>query len=321
MKFYLAPMEGITGYIYRNSYEKFFGNIDKYFTPFIAANSTKSLKTKELRDILPINNEGLNIIPQILTNSAEGFLNTCDKLKQLHYATVNLNLGCPSGTVVSKNKGSGFLSNTEELDKFLEEIFEKTDINISIKTRLGIDQPDEIYELMKIYNNYPLDELIVHPRTQKDFYKNKPNLEAFSEVIKCSVNPVCYNGDIFTKDDYTSLIRDFKSLDSIMLGRGIIANPGLVNLITRDQQLDKNILKSFHDEILIKYIKLFGEERNALFKMKEIWWYMIYIFSENKKYSKKIKKSQNLKEYQKAVESLFSEQEIIPEAGLFYEQD
>ena len=105
MKYYLAPMEGITGYIYRNAYEKFFHNIDKYFTPFIVPNQSRSLKTKELRDILPENNQGMNIVPQILTNDSEGFIVTAKKLKQLGYNEVNLNLGCPAGTVVSKNRG------------------------------------------------------------------------------------------------------------------------------------------------------------------------------------------------------------------------
>ena len=160
MKYYLAPMEGITGYIYRNSYEKFFGNIDKYFTPFIVPNKSRSLKTKELRDILPENNIGMNIVPQILTNDSEGFITTVMKLKQLGYNEVNLNLGCPSGTVVSKNRGSGFLAKRDELDKFLDEIYKIDDMKISIKTRIGKDTPEEFYELIKIYNKYPIYELI-----------------------------------------------------------------------------------------------------------------------------------------------------------------
>ena len=321
MKFYLAPMEGLTGYIYRNTYEKFFGNIDKYFTPFITSNASTSLKTKELRDLLPENNKGLNIVPQILTNSSEGFLNTCTKLEKLGYENVNLNLGCPSGTVVSKSRGSGFLIKTEQLDRFLEEIFNGSNMSISIKTRLGKHDSDEMYDLLEIYNKYPVQELIVHPRTQKDFYNNKPNLQIFKDVLSQSVNPVCYNGDIFTKSDYDNLIADFPNLKSVMLGRGIIANPGLVNSIQKNETLNKATLRAFHDEIVYKYVELFGEEKNALYRMKEMWWYMIYIFSDNKKYAKKIKKSQNLKDYVSVIDALFKEQEIIPEAGMFYERD
>ncbi len=209
MKYYLAPMEGITGYIYRNSYDKFFNNIDKYFTPFIVPNKSRSLKTKELRDVLPENNKGINVVPQILTNDSEGFIITARKLQQLGYNEINLNLGCPAGTVVSKNRGSGFLAKREELDIFLNEIFKIRDMRISIKTRIGKDNPEEFYELIKIYNKYPIEELIIHPRTQKDFYGNKPNLDVFKDAINLSVNPICYNGDIFTTNDYNKLIKNF----------------------------------------------------------------------------------------------------------------
>lgn len=320
MKNYLAPMEGITGFIYRNSYEKFFSNIDKYFTPFIVPNNSTSLKTKELRDVLPENNKGMNIVPQILTNDSEGFITTSAKLQQLGYNEVNLNLGCPSGTVVSKNRGSGFLAKREELDMFLDEIFKIDDMKISIKTRIGKDSPEEFYELIKIYNKYPIEELIIHPRTQKDFYGNKPNLEVFKDALSLSTNPVCYNGDIFTVEDNDKLIKAFPELKTVMLGRGILANPGLLDSIKNNTNLDKKVLKDFHDEILNTYIEVYNEEKNAIFRMKELWGYMICIFSDNKKYAKKIKKSQKLSDYNAAVLSLFTEQEIIEGAGLFYNQ-
>ncbi|NFO32835.1 tRNA-dihydrouridine synthase family protein [Clostridium botulinum] len=317
MKYYLAPMEGITGYIYRNTYEKFFHNIDKYFTPFIVTNKSRSLKSKELRDVLPENNKGMSIVPQILTNDSEGFINITRKLQQLGYNEVNLNLGCPAGTVVSKNRGSGFLAKREELDIFLEEIFKIDDMKISIKTRIGKDSPEEFYELIKIYNKYPLEELIIHPRTQKDFYGNKPNLDVFKDALSLSNNPVCYNGDIFTVADHNKFEETFPKVKTLMLGRGILANPGLMNEIKNNDFINKELLKDFHDEIFNKYIDLFNEEKNAMFRMKELWGYMIYIFSDNKKYAKKIRKAQKLSDYNEAVLSLFEEQEIIEGAGLF----
>lgn len=311
MKFYLAPMEGITGYIYRNAYKKFFNNIDKYFTPFIIPNTSRSLKTKELRDVLKENNNGTSIVPQILTNNSEGFIVTARKLQQLGYKDINLNLGCPAGTVVSKNKGSGFLAKREELDIFLHEIFKIDDMKISIKTRIGKDSPEEFYELIKIYNKYPIEELIIHPRTQKDFYGNKPNLDVFKDALSLSTNSVCYNGDIFTVSDYNKLTKTFKELKTVMIGRGILANPGLINEIKNNGNINKEILKDFHDEVLNEYLELYKEDKNTLFRMKELWGYMIYIFSDNKKYAKKIKKAQKLNCYNEAVDSLFREQEII----------
>lgn len=317
MKYYLAPMEGITGFIYRNTYKKFFDNVDKYFTPFIVPTSSKSFKTKELRDILPENNKGMNIVPQILTNDSDGFITTARKLQQLGYSEINLNLGCPSGTVVSKNRGSGFLAKREELDKFLDEIYKIDDMKISIKTRIGKDSSEEFYELIKIYNKYPLEELIIHPRTREDFYGNKPNLEVFKDALTLSNSPVCYNGDIFTLDDYNKLSKEFSELNTIMLGRGVLANPGLINEIRNNANLNKEVLKKFHDEIFNDYRNVFKDDKIAIYRMKELWGYMIYIFSDNKKYAKKIKKSQKVDDYNEAVASLFNEQEIIKGAGLF----
>lgn len=320
MKFYLAPLEGITGFTYRNSYNKTFNNIDKYFTPFIVPNTSKSLKTRELRDILPENNKNINVVPQILTNDSEGFINTSMKLQELGYNEINLNLGCPSGTVVSKNRGSGFLAKLEELDIFLDEIFKMDDIKISVKTRIGKDSPDEFYNIIKVYNKYPIHELIIHPRTRQDFYGNKPNLEVFKDGLSLSTNPVCYNGDIFTAEDYAKIKTAFPELDTVMLGRGILANPGLVGLIKDNFQLDKKLLKDFLDELLDNYMDLYKDKNIALLRMKELWGYMLYIFSDNKKYGKKIKKSQDLNDYKSAVFTLFEEQEIIKGAGLFHNE-
>ena len=311
MNFYFAPMEGLTGYIYRNAHNAFFNKIDKYFSPFIVANQSNSFKTRELNDILPENNQGLVLIPQLLTNNAKDFIHTSKKIKQLGYNEINLNLGCPSGTVVSKNRGSGFLSKTEELDVFLEEIFSEATTKISVKTRIGKDQPEEFYHLIEIFNKYPIEELIIHPRTQKDFYKNKPNLKIFKDALSLSKNPVCYNGDIFTVEDYKEFSTDFHSVETLMLGRGLLANPGLISDIENNTKLEKKLLKDFHDKIYEDYKTILFGDRNVLFKMKELWFYMMPMFSDNAKYAKKIRKSERLYDYDEAVLSLFREQDIL----------
>ena len=321
MKYYLAPMEGITGHIYRNVYEKYFHNIDKYFTPFIVPNQSLSLKTKELRDLLPENNEVLNVVPQILTNDAEGFILTANKLKQLGYDEINLNLGCPAGTVVSKKRGSGFLAYPDELDKFLDEIYKISDMKISIKTRLGKERPEEFYNLIEIYNKYPLEELIIHPRTREDFYGNIPNLKMFKEALSLSKHPICYNGDIFTTENYNEIVKEFPEIDKVMLGRGVLANPGLIGEIRENNFISKEVLKEFHDEIFENYTILLNEDKNAMYRMKELWGYMSHIFTDNKKYYKKIKKAQKAKDYREAVSRLFEEQEIIKGAGLFTNEE
>ena len=281
MKFYFAPLEGVTGYIYRNAYEKFFGDVDKYFTPFVSPNSNKTFTSREMNDILPAHNKGMNVIPQILTNNSEYFIDTMKSLKEMGYDEINLNLGCPSGTVVAKGRGSGFLAHKEELDSFLDEIFSKAETKISIKTRIGVDSSEHFSSIMDIYNKYPLEELIIHPRIQKDFYKNTPNMDVFKEALKCSRNPVSYNGDIFNINDYKKLMEECHNIDSLMLGRGLIANPGLIREIKNGSSVDKDTLKSFHDEVYGGYKEILSGDKNVLFKMKEFWLYMIHIFFDS----------------------------------------
>jgi tRNA-dihydrouridine synthase len=310
MKYYFAPLEGVTGYIYRNAYETFFGQIDKYFIPFISPTKNKGFTSRELNDILPEHNQGLPVVPQILTNNSEYFIDTVNELTKFGYDEINLNLGCPSGTVVAKYKGSGFLAQRKQLDEFLEDIFSKASTKISIKTRIGKDSPDEFYELIEIFNKYPLEELIIHPRIQTDFYKNKPNMNIFKDALALSKNPVCYNGDIFNVEDYKELTEMYPSLDAVMLGRGLIANPALISEIKNNVVIDKQVMKAFHDAVCAGYKEILSGDRNVLFKMKELWFYMIHMFAESDKYAKKIRKTDRLSDYEAIISRLFQELDI-----------
>jgi tRNA-dihydrouridine synthase len=312
MKFYFAPMEGLTGYIYRNAHHALFpSGIDKYFSPFIFANQSDGFKARYMNDVLPENNQGIILIPQLLTNNADDFIHTAKKIKLLGYQEINLNLGCPSGTVVSKGRGSGFLAKSAELDVFLDKIFSHPVTKISIKTRIGKDRPEEFSELIEIYNKYPMEELIIHPRIQTDFYKNAPNMEAFSAAFRQSKNPVCYNGDLFTKEDINGFSAGYPGVETVMLGRGLLMNPGLINEVLYNIRLDKRLLRSFHDQIYDGYKRILYGEKNVLFKMKDVWNYMIVIFYDNAKHAKRIKKSQSLRDYDEAVSLLFSESDLV----------
>lgn len=304
MQYYFAPMEGITGYIYRNVHHRFFPGMDKYFSPFLSPGPKKTMTPKELRDILPENNRGYNLIPQILTNRSEDFLRLCRDLKEYGYKEVNLNLGCPSGTVVSKKKGAGFLEYPHELDRFLEEIFSGTELEISIKTRIGMEDPEEFEELLSIYNKYPLKELIIHPRVRTDYYKNSPNLKAFAMALEKTRIPVCYNGDLFSKELCKEFFKRFPQVERIMLGRGLLKNPALVQEIRGEGKLDREKFLAFHDALCREYEKVMSGDQNVLFKMKELWFYMGSLFEENKKAMKRIKKAQRLPEYQAAVREM-----------------
>lgn len=304
MKYYLAPLEGITTYIYRKAYHAHFAPMDKYFTPFLVPHTKKGFSAKEKNDILPEHNEGMYTVPQIMSNDVDGFLNTVKKLEVYGYSEVNLNLGCPSKTVVSKYRGSGFLTKPEELDRFLDGIYRGTDVSISIKTRIGKDSPEEFARLLEIYNQYPVKELIVHPRVQQDFYKNTPNLEIFAEAVMKAESPVCYNGDIFTVQDYEKVRGRFPGVRTVMMGRGIIGNPALLNEIKGIEC--QEAVRQFLKQILRDYLEISLGEKNTLFKMKELWCYMGRLFPGQEKLLKKIKKAQRVAEYEMVVDELFA---------------
>lgn len=315
MNLYFAPMEGITGYVYRRAHHSLFPSVDRYFTPFLTASQKKGFSSRELNDILPEHNRGIRVVPQILTNRAEDFIWAAEELKEYGYREINLNLGCPSGTVVAKGKGSGFLAEREELDRFLDRIFSGLDMEISIKTRIGKESPQEFYRLIEIFNRYPVNTLIIHPRIQTDYYKNRPNLEVFEDALSLSRAPVCYNGDLFSCEDWRNFANRFPDVDQIMLGRGLVANPGLCGEIRGEKRIDKQILRQFHDLVLEGYLEIMSGDKNALFKMKELWFYMGFLFTQPEKYLKKIKKSERLKDYASAVDSLFQEQELAEGAA------
>lgn len=298
MKFYLAPMEGLTGYVYRNAHRECFGSLDRYFTPFLAS---KKLNSKEKKEVFPENNLNIDVVPQILTNKSEEFIAIVKQLEQRGYTRVNLNLGCPSGTVTAKNRGAGFLKVVDELEKFLEEIFKSSPLSISVKTRIGAYHTEEFAQLIELYNKFPMEELIVHPRLMTEFYSGTPHLEEFALAVKNCVHPLCYNGDINTIDDYNRITKLFPSIDRIMLGRGLLSNPGLVNEINGAEAVTTEELKKFHVIVYEGYKESIGDERNTLFKMKELWVFMGKFLDNNKKVMKELRKSDNYMEYEIAV--------------------
>lgn len=311
-QFYLAPMEEVTGYVYRNVYHAMFGDMDRYFTPFIAPTKKKILKTRERKEVAPENNQGMNVVPQILTNDTEQFLDTCNMLIGLGYHEVNLNLGCPAATVVSKKKGSGFLDDIGRLDQFFETVFEEIaalpeerKCRVSVKTRIGMEFPEEFEDIMEVYNRYPFSEIIIHPRLQKDYYQNHPNLDVFGEALKQSAHPVCYNGDIFTKEDYDTFCGRFPTVERVMLGRGVVTNPGLVREIRTGQTITTTELEEYHDRLYASYREAMGSEKDALFKMKEVWSYLGKMFPESERELKKVRKANRPEEYQEAVRRVF----------------
>ena len=312
MQYYLAPMEGITGYIYRRAQHALFPAFDKYFSPFLTPRPKKTFNAREVKDILPENNEGMVLVPQILTNRAEDFIRAAEKLLEYGYHEVNLNLGCPSGTVVSKGKGAGFLGQPRLLEAFLEEIFSafpapadgESRMEISIKTRLGMEEAEEFLPLMEIYRRYPLKELIIHPRVREDYYANRPDWDAFERALSGCPFPVVYNGDLFTVEDVARFQERFPQVVRVMLGRGAVADPSLIRQLKGGEALSGKELGDFLDRLAADYGEVLSGERDVLFKLKELWFYLGRLFPEGGTERKKIRKAQSLSEYRAAVRNL-----------------
>ena len=337
MKFYLAPLEGVTGYIFRNALKEYFPGTDRYFTPFIVPDQKHALRKRELRDILPENNQVKELVPQILTSDPVRFVETAKALAEYGYEEVNLNLGCPSGTVVAGGRGAGMLADVDRLDRFLDQIFRDTDLRISVKTRIGMEHPEEGYTLMKIYNQYPISEVIIHPRTRKEFYKGEPHLDVFGELLAMSKHPVCYNGNLFTVRDYEQFRARFPQVERVMIGRGVLADPGLMRRLKslehaqktgedasrKENDMEqpgseiyrtgKQELRAFHDTIFRQYREIFDEDKNAIFHMKELWSYLMHSFEGSESYAKKIRKTSSLNEYRCEVGNLFRACDLYPD--------
>ena len=316
MNLYFAPLEGVTGFTYRNAFADLFGGVDKYYAPFISPCVNDRLKGKEIRDILPENNsEKVNLVPQILTNRADYFIKATKQIMTMGYTKeFNINIGCPSGTVVAKNKGAGFLRDTDAMDSFFDEIFSWRDSlldgpDISVKTRIGVNDVDEFAEIMDVYNRYPISELIIHPRTRKQMYRDTPHMGAFDYAVKVSKNPLGYNGDINTKEDYERISQKY-NIDSVMIGRGLIANPQLVNEIKGGKKLTKDMLKTYHDRLYDDFEVIMKADKHLLFKMKEFWNYVSWNFEDEHKCAKLVRKAQNLYKYNQAVDEIFNTMEL-----------
>lgn len=314
MDFYFAPMEGITGHIYRRAFHKYFPAPDKFFTPFISPDANKILRNKEKRDILPENNEGMQVIPQIITNRADYFLMAAEYLKEFGYTEVNLNLGCPSGTVVAKGKGSGFLSRLEELERFFEEVFEKCSVAISVKTRIGRHDPSEWEEILQVYKKFPIKELTIHPRIQKEFYKGQVHMEAFEQAYKEWEGNLCYNGDVFSVETYLKLTERFPELSAVMLGRGLLSDPYLVAKLRGEELPEEKVrrekIRRFHEQLMNEYGEVLSCDRDLLYKMKELWFYLLDSFEDSEKARKKIRKCEKMSEYRVITEELFCGHEL-----------
>ena len=302
MKYYFAPMEGLTDRIYRDIHARFFPGLDRYYTPFFSPTMHHSLTNKEARELPMAVETPVCTIPQILTKSAEDFLWMANLCAERGYTEVNLNAGCPSGTVTAKGKGAGMLANTEELDRFLEQVFTSSPLPVSVKTRIGVQSSEEWPAILEVYNRYPIKELTVHSRVRKAFYAGTVEEDCFRYAVEHSKNPLCYNGDLNTKEDIDRVQRDYPEVKAVMIGRGLIARPDMLSTDKADSQK----LTSFYNALLEAYLIAFGGSRNAMFRLKEHWHYLLPCFADSEKLGKKLRKTTDLQEYRTISREILS---------------
>lgn len=302
MLYYFAPMEGLTDRIYRRLHHQYFGGVDRYYMPFLSPSMHRCLTPKERRELPHAQEDGLTAIPQILTKSPEDFLWAAQQCADLGYDLVNLNLGCPSGTVVAKKKGAGMLADLTELARFLDIVCARTPIPLSVKTRLGLSSPEEFPAILNLLRAYPLSEIILHPRVRQAFYSGNVDRDAFRYLVENRFCPICYNGNLCSLGDIAALAQEYPQVEAVMLGRGLIADPGMLC----PDGTDRGTLEIFLDSLLDAYTQAFGSARNAMFRMKENWHYLLCRFSGSEKLGKQLRKTTDVAQYRAISREIFA---------------
>lgn len=302
-------MEGLTGAPFRRVHAKFFGAADRYYLPFVTPTTEPHFTARQLsRELDRDLNRGLNVVPQLLTRRAEDFIWAAKALADLGYQEVNLNLGCPAGTVVAKGKGSGFLQYPDALREFLDRIFSANlPIAISVKTRIGYSHEDEFGALVDIYNDFAdgMDSLTIHPRLRTDFYKGDLRVHVFNRFFTELKMPIGYNGDIITVDDISRVRHRYKPLKMIMVGRALMADPALFRKAAGGNPATLPEIASFYEALFDSYAQAFQSRKNALMRMKEYWFFQHNLFVGAERAVKQIYKAKTVEDYQAAVETIF----------------
>ena len=312
MNYYVAPMEGLTDRVWRQAHQKWFGAPDiqnapaRYYAPFLSPPENRVLIKKKMAELVPEANPGLPVIPQLLAKDGALAAWMIGELRKLGYTEVNLNIGCPAGTVTAKGKGSGMLRDLDKLDAFLDAVFSQADGPISVKTRLGIDKPEEFDAILAIYNRYPISELTIHPRVMRQLYRGQADREAFAKAFPQCKMPVCYNGDVTTPEQLHALEAEFPALSGIMVGRGIVADPALFRQAMGGAPATKEELRGYLDDLFHGYTELFGSAGCAISRMKGHWFYLIHKFEGADKLEKQLKKLREPWEYEVTVNQIFT---------------
>jgi tRNA-dihydrouridine synthase len=306
-----SPLQGFTDYKFRNAFNYFFGGINTFYAPYIRLNGKLVIKNSYQKDIALENNTELEVIPQIITNDADEFLFVSKYVRELGYKELNWNLGCPYPMVTKRGMGSGLISDAQKINRILHKVHNESDILVSMKMRMGYENPEEILDVLPILDTYPLKNIAIHARIGKQLYKGGTNLEAFQKCLDNSKHKMYYNGDITSVAAFHKLQERFPSIDHWMIGRGLIADPFLPSMLKNNTtEYPKNrfdIFNEFHDRIYQEYDAALSGPTPIKMKMLGFWEFFSQSFANPQKTYKKIKKANSPKNYQNAVKDIFKE--------------
>lgn len=297
---YMGPLKGFTDHIFRNTFGEYFSGFDLAIAPFVVDAAGKKIGPKNIKGLRPVENSAMPVIPQIMSNSADRFVRLANYLFDLGYETVNWNLGCPFPMVVKKKRGAGLLPHTEAIARFLDDAVPALKGRLSIKTRLGLNTKDDIFKLIPVLNRYPLDEIIIHPRTGRQRYEGAVDLEAFDRCLAELKHPLVYNGDIRSVAGFKRLCDRFPTLSRWMIGRWTLVNPFLAIMIKKGQKAPADrldIMKRFHDDLFGRYKQILFGPSHIVNKMKGYWQYFSRPYDRHQNPMKKIKKAKTPEQY------------------------
>lgn len=310
MNLSMAPIQGMTTAFYRNTFAWIFGGIDEYFSPFIGTASVKKINPSLLKDLfIERNDASIKLIPQLLSNNGTDFRTFARAIVDMGYNEINWNIGCPFPMVTKKKKGSGILPHPDMIDRFLDTACADNSYNITVKMRLGLDDPGEGIRVIQVLNKYPLGGVIIHPRTGLQMYTGKADLDSFGILARSSKHKITYNGDIFTYDDFIRISTCFPFIENFMLGRGALRDPFLPSTI-KGEVIPPNkkliMFRDFHNVIFEHHKNTLFGERHLCDKMKEFWTYVSVPLDKDGKLMKRIKKCHNSNEYLQIVNNVLS---------------
>jgi len=262
------------------------------------------------RDLLPKNNATLTVVPQIMTNSAEEFLFVADYVKGLGYSELNWNLGCPYPMVVNRCMGSGLISEPDRIDQILERVHAESDIIVSMKVRMGYNEPTELLRVFPVLEKYPIKNVAIHARIGAQLYVGGVDLDSFQRCVDSTDLPIAFNGDITTVDRFEEMRERFPMINQWLIGRGLIADPFLPSMIQSGQKeypedrIDR--FSRFHDTLMASFIDSLKGEKQVIMKMLHYWEYFAQSMTDTQRIVKHIKKTKTLEAYDEAAAHIMS---------------